>query len=244
MAKQVKRTKVANGGAPQNIPLVKIKKAAAARQKILTAARTIFARYPYHSASIRMVGNEGGFDHPIINYYFPTKAALFEAVLAEICEEFFQANLSWFSGLERMTPLDGLSLYIDRFLDYNCKNPTPLRIIMLNFVQSNTLDELPGHQHIHKLLQDTRRTFEEKSPLKATPEAIGMFIHSFNMLVMNYMGAGDCQAQVLGMEPGSNAYRVWVKDALIFIFYSHLNKLIFPDRNDITSNKEKLVPIL
>jgi TetR/AcrR family transcriptional regulator len=234
MAKQVKRTRTVNGGASRNKPPVKIKKADVARQKILNAARTIFARYPYHSASIRMVGNEGGFDHPIINYYFPTKAALFEAVLAEICGEFFQANLSWFTGLERMTPLDGLSLYIDRFLDYNSKNPEPLRIIMLNFVLSNALDELPGHQHIHKLLRDTRRTFEEKSPLTATPEAIGMFIHSFNMLVMNFLGAGDCQAQVLGLEPGSNAYRVWVKDALIFIFSSHLNKLIFSNRDEKT----------
>ncbi len=236
MVNKVKRTRAGDHGAPQNIPPVKITKADVARQKILTAARTIFARYPYHSASIRMVGNEGGFDHPIINYYFPTKAALFEAVLAEICEEFFQANLSWFSGLDRMTPLDGLSLYIDRFLDYNCKNPSLLRIIMLNFVQSNTLDELPGHQHIHTMLRETRRTFEGNIPLRAKPEAIGMFIHSFNMLVMNFLGAGDCQAQVLGMEPGSNAYRVWVKDALIFIFYSHLKKLIFPDQDEKTSD--------
>jgi AcrR family transcriptional regulator len=234
MAKKVTKPGADDSGAPGNKPSVKITKADAARQKILNAARTIFARYPYHSASIRMVGNEGGFDHPIINYYFPTKAALFEALLAEICEEFFQANLSWFNGIECMTPLDGLSLYIDRFLDYNCKNPAPLRIIMLNFVLSNALDELPGHQHIHKLLRDTRHTFEEKSSLTATPEAIGMFIHSFNMLVMIYLGAGDCQAQILGMEPGSNSYQVWVKDALIFIFSSHLNKLIFPDRDEKT----------
>jgi hypothetical protein len=135
-----------------------------------------------------------------------------------------------------MPVLDGFSLYIDRFLDYNCKNPAPLRIIMLNFVQSNTLDELPGHQHIHKLLRDTRRTFEEKSLLTATPDAIGMFIHSFNMLVMIFLGAGDCQAQILGMDPGSNAYRVWVKDSLIFIFLSHLNGLIFPDRDEKISD--------
>ena len=70
-----------------------------------------------------------------------------------------------------------------------------------------------------------------------------MFIHSFNMLVMNYLGAGDCQAQVLGMDPGSNAYRVWVKDALIFIFLAHLEKLIFPDRDKKTSDKEKHIPL-
>jgi hypothetical protein len=102
---------------------------------------------------------------------------------------------------------------------------------MLNFVQSNTLDELPGHQHIHKLLRDTRRTFEENSPLTATPEAIGRFIHSFNMLVMIYLGAGDCQAQILSMDPGSNAYRVWVKESLIFIFLPKLKEIIFIDQD-------------
>jgi AcrR family transcriptional regulator len=228
MANKVTRPGAGIRGAQRNKPPVKITKADVARQKILNAARTVFARFPYQAASIRMVGNEGGFDHPIINYYFPTKAALFEAVLAEICEEFFQANLACLARVEQLSLSDGFALYIDRFLDFNCKNPAPLRIIMLNFVQSNTLDELPGHQHIHTMLRETRRTFEGNIPLRASPEAIGMFIHSFNMLVMIYLGAGDCQAQILGMEPGSNAYRLWVKDSLIFIFLSHLKELISP----------------
>jgi AcrR family transcriptional regulator len=223
---------VDDSSAKKNRPVVKIKKADAARQKILSAARTVFARYPYHSASIRMVGSEGGFDHPIINYYFPTKASLFEAILSDICEEVFQANRACLAGVERLSPRDGLALYIDRFLDYNCKNPEPLRIIMLNFVLSNTLDELPGHWYIHSMLRETRRTFEGNIPLRASPEAIGMFIHSFNMLVMIYLGAGDCQAQILGMEPGSNAYRVWVKDSLIFIFLSHLKELLSHDLDE------------
>ena len=103
---------------------------------------------------------------------------------------------------------------------------------MLNFVQGNTLDELPGHQHIHSMLRETRRTFEGNIPLQSTPEAIGMFINSFNMLAMNYLGAGDCQAQILGLEPGCNAYRVWVKHTLIMIFLPILVELISPGTQD------------
>ena len=80
------------------------------RHKILGAACKVFAKHPYNSASIRMVGKEGGFDHPLITYYFPTKADLFEAVVAEVCEEFYQANISWFEGLEGLPPRQGLSL--------------------------------------------------------------------------------------------------------------------------------------
>ena len=46
----------------------------ATRLKILKAARKVFAQYAYHAASIRMIGKEAGIDHPLISYYFPSKA--------------------------------------------------------------------------------------------------------------------------------------------------------------------------
>ncbi|MBW2177693.1 MAG: helix-turn-helix transcriptional regulator, partial [Deltaproteobacteria bacterium] len=63
--------------------------------KILKAARKIFAQYAYHAASIRMIGKEAGIDHPLISYYFPSKAILFEAVLADIVQEWHKANVTW-----------------------------------------------------------------------------------------------------------------------------------------------------
>ena len=51
------------------------------RLKLLKAARKIFAQYAYHVASIRMIGKEAKIDYPLISYYFPSKAVLFEAVL-------------------------------------------------------------------------------------------------------------------------------------------------------------------
>jgi len=88
----------------------KAAKSEVTRERILRAARKVFAEHPYNAASFRMIGREGGFDHPLINYYFPRKADLFEAVVVEICEEFYQANISWFEGLEGLPPRQGLSL--------------------------------------------------------------------------------------------------------------------------------------
>jgi len=79
-----------------------------------------------------MIAREGGFDHPLINYYFPCKSDLFEAVVAEICDDFYQANISCLEGLRDMIPYEGFSLYLDRFIDFNLHNPEPLRIIILN----------------------------------------------------------------------------------------------------------------
>ncbi len=79
----------------------------ATRLKILKAARKVFAQYAYHAASIRMIGKEAGIDHPLISYYFPSKAKLFEAVLADIVQEWNTANQDWIEGLDQMHPEAG-----------------------------------------------------------------------------------------------------------------------------------------
>jgi len=208
-----------------------VSKSEVTREKILQAARKVFSEHPYKAASIRMIGKAGGFDHPLIHYYFPSKAELFEAVVAEICEDFYRNSMSWFEGLDRLLPKDGLPLYIDRFLDYNFKHPEAFKIISLNSSQFDKLSEIPGYQHIPELLTKTRRTFESEVPMRATKEEIGRFINSFNTLVIFYLGSAPCQAEVLGMEPNSNEYRIWVKETLIYIFLPLLEKLIFPEKS-------------
>lgn len=192
----------------------------------MQAARRIFGEHPYNEASFRMIAREGGFDHPLISYYFPYKSDLFEAVVAEICEEFYQANIACLDGLERMPPREGLSLYIDRFLDFNARNPEPMRIILLNVAHVDRLEEIPGYQHIPDVLARTRGTFEDRIPLRASSEDVGMFLNSFNALVIWFLGANTCQAQILGIESGSRAYLAWVKATLLYVFLPLLEKLV------------------
>lgn len=196
------------------------------RERILQAACRVFAEHPYNEASFRMIAREGGFDHPLINYYFPCKSDLFEAVVVEICDEFFQANIACLEGLERMTPRKGFPLYIDRFLDFNTRSPEPMRIILLNVAHVDRLEEIPGYQHIPDVLARTRRTFEERIRLRASAEEIAMFLNSFNALVIWFLGADTCQAQILGIESGSRAYLAWVKATLLYIFLPLLEKLV------------------
>lgn len=199
------------------------------RERILQAARRVLAEHPYNAASFRMIAKEGEFDHPLINYYFPCKADLFAAVVAQICEEFYQANIHCLEGLERMNPREGFSLYLDCFLEFNVRNPEPLRIIMLNIVQVDRLEEIPGYQHIPDVLARTRGTFEERIPLRASPDEIGMFLNSFNALIIWFLGAESSQAQILGMEPGDPEYLAWVKRTMTYLFLPRLEKLVFPD---------------
>ncbi|MFP4474826.1 MAG: TetR/AcrR family transcriptional regulator [Desulfatibacillaceae bacterium] len=195
------------------------------KERILAAARTVFSRHPYNAASLRMIGKEGGFFHPHIRYYFPTKARLFEAVVLECCRQYYDRNHLWLQGLDATRPEDGLSMYMDRLFEYHVENPEPLRIIMQNIVRTDTLESIPGYRHIPEVFSRIRQTFLEKIPLAGSPEEISMFFDGFNAVVINYLGASSCHAQYLGMDPEGEEYRAWVKQCLMHQFLPWLKRL-------------------
>ena len=206
------------------------KKSDITREKILQAATQVFAEHPYKAASIRMIGKAGGFDHPLIHYYYPTKAKLFEAVVVQICDEFKKANDACFVGLESLSPKMGLPLYVERFINFHKECPEPLSIIVKNMPQLDNLDEIPGYQHIPELLGKFKSTFKEKINPHAPEEQIDMFINSLNTLVISYLGSSPCLAEVIGMDPKSEEYYDWVQKTLVFVMLPVLERIIYYDR--------------
>ncbi|MBW1869877.1 MAG: TetR/AcrR family transcriptional regulator [Deltaproteobacteria bacterium] len=195
--------------------------------KILKAARKIFAQYAYHAASIRMIGKEAGIDHPLISYYFPSKAILFEAVLADIVQEWHKANVTWFKGLDKMGLEAGLSLYIDRMLDYSRKRPYAAQVFLLNMVQAQDADTIPGYQAIQKFFDQSTQLLKSLIPIQATDSDIENFTQSFNTLAMSYVGAKSYYAGILGIPVNSRQYKKWVKDMLMDLFLPRLKQLMF-----------------
>jgi AcrR family transcriptional regulator len=198
----------------------------ATRDRILEAAKRVFAEHPYSTASIRMVGSAAGIDHPLISYYFPTKADLFEAVLEDITETIYEANTSWFEGLETSSPSKGFPLYIDRLLDFTSKHPEALRIIALNLVQPEDETIIPGYKRIQALQLNNTETFRKVAALRSHAREIRRFTGSFDIMVINLVGAATYYAGILGLNPRSAAYRRWVKETLLFLFLPPLKQLI------------------
>ncbi|MFW6237510.1 MAG: TetR/AcrR family transcriptional regulator, partial [Desulfosudaceae bacterium] len=197
----------------------KTRKSLNTRKKILAAARRVFSRHPYKAATVRMIAAEGEFDHPLIRYYFPTKADLFAAVVADACEEYYQATLSWFAGLDRLSPQEGLSLFIDRLLDYSFNNPEFLKILAINSVLHNEEDAPPGYDAIPRVLARTHALLRQSLPAaSAGEEEIEAFANCFDTLIVTFLGAGNCQAMVLGMDPAGEEYRQWIKQTLLYVF--------------------------
>ena len=203
----------------------------ATRLKILKAARKIFAQYAYHAASIRMIGKEAGIDHPLISYYFPSKAELFEAVLADIVQEWHLSNEAWFEGLDQMGPEAGLSLYIDRMLGYSRKHPYAAQVFLLNMVQAQDADTIPGYQAIQEFFDRTTQLLKSLVPMQATDSDIEKFRQSFNTLAMSYMGAKSYYAGILGIPANSRQYKQWVKEMLMDLFLPRLIQLMYGEKN-------------
>jgi AcrR family transcriptional regulator len=199
----------------------------ATRSKILKAARKVFAQYAYHAASIRMIGKEAGIDHPLISYYFPSKAILFEAVLEDIVQEWLRANQAWYEGLDKMGPEAGLSLYVDRMLGYVLKHPYAAQVFLLNMVQAQDGDTIPGYHAIQIFFDQSAQLMKRLVPMQATDSDIEKYRQSFNTLVMNYVGAKSYYAGILGIQPNSKEYKEWVKGMLMDLFLPRLKQLMF-----------------
>jgi len=200
-----------------------------AREKILQAARNVFSLHPFRSATTRMIAQEAGVDHPPIHYHFGSKEMLFEAIAGQMYEEFGRAHLSCLADISSFPPPEGLSLYLDRLLSYCVENPEQLQLILLNIPQIGRLEEIPGHRFILLHLDRMRCAFQDTIRLRASRGEIDRFILCFHTLVVSFVGAKSCQAQVLGMDPESRQYWNWMKDTLYAIFLPLLEGMIEPE---------------
>ena len=196
------------------------------RLKILKAARKVFARYAYHAASIRMIGKAAGIDHPLISYYYPSKAELFEAVLENILSEWQAANEAWYEGIDQMGPAKGLSRYIDRMLEFSRKRPYAAQVLMLNMVQTQDRQTIPGYAAIQTFFNQSGQLLKSPASTPTADSDIEKFRQSFFTLAMSYVGAKSYYAGILGMAPDSKEYKAWVKGALMDLFLPRLKQLI------------------
>ena len=126
----------------------------------------------------------------------------------------------------QMDEKEGFSLYLDRFLAHHFRNPEALRIIVLNMVMTDKPKSIPGYRYIPEMLSSTRRTFKGKIPIIASDREIEIFISGFNNLLLHMLGAGYCQASILGLKHNGMKYRKWVKTTLLEIFLPHLKRLV------------------
>jgi TetR/AcrR family transcriptional regulator len=100
--------------------------------RILDCALALFARYGLRGARIEEVAAAAGMSKTNLLYYFPTKDALYTAVLARTLD-------MWLEPLRALDadagPREALSLYIARKLDYSRSHPEASRLYAMEMLQ-------------------------------------------------------------------------------------------------------------
>jgi AcrR family transcriptional regulator len=195
-------------------------------EKILTAARHVFSNYPYHSATIRMIGKLAEIEHPLISYYFPNKADLFISVLTEATQKQSEAESKWLDEVKAMATARGLSVYFDHQLDYFQRYPETFSIIALNVVQSEDSEPIPGYHLIQDAINASVRSFMEKVPMNAPEYEVEMFCRALSIHLINFLGAAKFHAPVMNMDPNSIQYLNWVKDTALYVFLPRLKMMV------------------
>jgi AcrR family transcriptional regulator len=82
--------------------------AAATRENILTAARTMFAAQGYTASAARDIAAAAGVTMGALFHHFGTKAGLFRAVFEQMVVELNTAALASFAALDPDKPLDAM----------------------------------------------------------------------------------------------------------------------------------------
>jgi len=171
-----------------------------------------------------MIANEARVDHPLIIYYFSTKAVLFETVLKDLIEQYKQAMPGWFLGIRELGLIDGVSTYLDRALGFHFEHPEIFRIILLNMTQSVKKGGMVPHPQV---IQDTfnmwANGFSRRLPFNIKHEQTLSFLRCISLVMINLIGAREYHAEIQGMDPKSDAYLGWVKKQIMFIVVPVLN---------------------
>jgi len=185
----------------------------ATRQKIISAGRQVFSQYPFQAASLRLIGQAGGFRHSHIRYHFKTKANLFEAICQQIYSEYLAALIPIIQEEEYPSLRDGLIRGIELLIDFGFSRPDAFHLMMLNIGQPEQLEELvSGIDYLRKFQSDILKTFSSNTPLRAPGRLASMWVFALTMAVVNYFGAPAYYMNSLNIT-SQKKYREYLKKA-------------------------------
>ncbi len=197
------------------------------RKRILEAGRRIFTSYPYSDASLRMIGDAGGFTHSFIRYHYKTKTNLFEAVIHYLFKEYLEKGRGFIQAAAKKKLKHGLTGFVNDFVESGFKHPDLFRIVMLNIGEENHIGEiLNGLQHMNDTLI---QLFKTNIAIDAKKRESEMWFSGFTLLLTVYIGCASVYTNSLGMTNDKRQYIAFVKKSLTFIFYPALKALIFPE---------------
>jgi len=170
------------------------------RQKILEIAEQEFAREGYAGAHLQRIASQVGVQKTALYYYFPSKAALFEAVLAGMMEVFDERIAEVLDAPKGHA--ERLIEVVDRMNDLLAERPTYAQVLIRIFVDQYEITS-------NRLLQDPiERLIGRMLTFLKEGMSAGVFVHcSARHLFTSTLGAvvfhyatGPLGAAILGVD--------------------------------------------
>lgn len=196
------------------------------RDRILEAALQVFATYPYHSAGIRMICNLAGVDHPLVRYYFGSKADLFREVISHMMSRKRELERDWYATVRPMGPTRGFSVFLDFVLEDYRKRPGLFHLVSLNFRQVDPEDPIPGFDLIEDFTNTEIDRMRANLDVEIPDQEAEVFVRVLNTLMIGFLGGAHTHAKMLGMDPESIVYLNWVKESILFTLLPRLRLML------------------
>ena len=157
------------------------------RQRILTAARQLFAQQGFHGAAVREIAQRAGTNKALIYYYFRDKDALYRAVLQD---SFLPLLALWEDPAIRTasTAREKLSRFLEGFIQFHARNEALRKILALEitrggkhlrWVVQRFLSR--NYAHLEQILQEgiARGEFRPLDVRLTATSCIGLVVFNF-----------------------------------------------------------------
>lgn len=175
------------------------RRGAETRNKILDVAEQAFARNGFAGAHLQHIAEQIGVQKTALYYYYPSKAALYEAVLVRVLETFDQSVTRAISGPE--SPATRLGRLIDVLNELFSEQRNYSQILIRILVDRVEIDGVTLGQLIEqvvgRLLAFYREGVDEDAFVKLSSR--NLFQSLLGATVFHY-ATGEFGAQVLGVD--------------------------------------------
>lgn len=192
------------------------------KKRILDAARRVFTTCPYDSATIRRIGQAGKFDFSRIHHFFPTKSALFEAVIQDTFESFVDTIEGWQQGAEGLPPEEVFIHYLQQGLAYCFENREMVGTLVINIAHYDNHRHVSGFTLMTRVHSNMLKMVEQSVPPGIPAEDVSRWLYAIVMMGYTFAGAPAYPARIMGLDPDSDAYRKKVFEILCFVFLPSL----------------------
>ena len=180
------------------------------RQKILQVAERQFAAKGYVGAHLQSIAEEVGVQKTALYYYFPSKDALYGAVLERMLETLDRAVSRATSGSE--PSVENLELLLDGLNAILAENPNYSRILIRIFVDRVEIDSERIGPIVERVINPVMRFYAagvEKGVFRKLSSR-HVFLTALGAATFHY-AAGDTSSDILGVDdifsPGAVEWR-------------------------------------